>query len=102
MKFEGEGPQELDKLFIKNCLDKMDKDVATRFVMSALSLSKTKIDEAFAVACREMSIREENKKAKLPKVDGAIPKLDDNLSTQDFLKLFEDILNTSPPPKKDK
>lgn len=100
MKFPDAGTQDIDAIFIKTCMEKMDPDVATRFVLSALSLSKTKIEDAFALACREMAIREEDKKEKLAKETKANPELlttrdtkdSEDLSTKSLIKLFEDIL----------
>jgi len=49
--------QELDSKLIATMLKEMDNDIAVRFVASAFSLNKRKIEDAFQLACREMSIR---------------------------------------------
>lgn len=60
----------LDPILIKKILKELDKDVATRFVASALSLSPKKLNAAFEIALQEMSIRQKeakkNKKSKFP------------------------------------
>ena len=45
----------------------MDDDVALRFVLSGLSMSRVKIEEAFAFACKEMQYREEDRAIELAK-----------------------------------
>jgi hypothetical protein len=50
---------------IKALLEKMDKDVAARFVVSALSLKKQVIDAALTTACQEMAIRDAKKQAEI-------------------------------------
>ena len=44
--------------FFAKWLDKMDNDVAARFVLSGVSLKRNKILEAFDTACNIMHIRE--------------------------------------------
>lgn len=58
--------KQLDSAFIRACLEKMDPDVAARFILSGVSLDKTKIEDAFVLACKEMQIRalEKEKNAK--------------------------------------
>lgn len=99
--------QETDAKFIKSCMEKMDLDIATRFVFSAMSLSKIKIEDAFALACREMALREENKKQNIqPEDKNSELKASDKsmtetaLSTKSILDLVEDILLTATKKKK--
>lgn len=98
MKFSEASTQDIDATFFKTYMEMMDPDVATRFVLSALSLSKTKIEDAFALACHEMAIREEDKKvARETKANHELfstgdTKDSEDLSTKSLIKLFEDIL----------
>jgi len=95
--------QDLDAAFIKACMEKMDPDVATRFVLSGVSLDKTKIEDAFALACREMAIRAEERAAAEKKLSDKLSPLtdskepydmenDEGLSSKTLLKIFEDVL----------
>jgi len=90
--------QEFDAAFIRKHLSYLDKDVATRFLFSGISLSKIKIEDAFILACQEMEIREEERKRKkgqsIPGA-GEKPVTTDKLSTEALIKLFEDILTTT-------
>lgn len=109
MKFVDE-PQDLDAIFIKTCMEKMDEDVATRFILSGLSLDKTKIEDAFALACREMAIRaeEEAERAKkemadnpekVEELEAKQEKADEAFSSKNLLKIVEDILLSAKPKK---
>jgi hypothetical protein len=55
---------DLDSKTISMLIKRMDRDVATRMVASALSLNKKKLSEAIEVACHEMEIRLKEKNEK--------------------------------------
>lgn len=100
MKNTNDLSRDLDANFIRACLEKMDVDVATRFILSGLSLSKVRIEEAFSIACKEMQYRTEEKMKK----ENISPTSHENPATQDefaksIAKILEDILL---PPKNTK
>ena len=94
----------LDAKLIKTCMDLMDEDVALRFVLSGLSMSSVKIQEAFTFACKEMEYREEERaKAELKKKMGDSEHFGSKSgsktfdkkgqkSTNEFTKAGEDII----------
>lgn len=109
MKFVDE-VYDIDAVFIKTCMEKMDQDVATRFVLSGLSLDKNKIEDAFALACREMAIRAEEVEATKKKLaenpgktensePAATQKEDEMFTSKSLLKIVEDILLSTKPKK---
>jgi len=59
-----------DAAFFSSWLKKMDKDVATFFVLSGVSLDSQKIIEAFGVACQVMEIRAKKTEEKVGKIFG--------------------------------
>lgn len=52
----------LDKNILSALMKKMDKDVATRLAISAVSLNPKKINDAVGIAFQEMAIRSKEKK----------------------------------------
>lgn len=54
----------LDPVIIKQTLARMDKDIATRFIASGVSLNPEKVSEAFVIACEEMALREKERAKK--------------------------------------
>lgn len=64
----------LNKNALAALMKKMDKDIATRLVVSAVSLDPKKINDAVGIAFQEMAIRAKKKK----KQKALEPQLKDN------------------------
>lgn len=88
----------LDPILIKKILKELDKDVATRFVASALSLSPKKLNVAFEIALQEMSIRQKEarkkKKAKTPKSKCTAPPPLPSRKSMTDKKIVDDVLES--------
>lgn len=87
----------LDKGVLSALMKKMDKDVATRLAISAVSLNPRKINDAVKLAFQEMAIRAREKKNQKAK-ENLETKLKANSKeqAQELVNAIEAILKNAP------